>query len=340
MTTTGAKARVRVKEVDVLRGLAALTVVLSHYFPHWKRYLGDVWVIVPGELGYYAVKLFFVISGLVIFMTLDRCNSVREFGVLRFSRLYPAYWTTLVLATLVGTVFAGRSLWAGGFVVNTTMFQEFIGYPNLDNVYWSLTVELAFYLNVAWLYALGVHKNVLSCTSVWLALSALWAVTVFDPNSDDRDWFALLFALDYAPYFVIGILFYRAHDKGWRAPEFSILAAALVVEFMIASWEGLFVAIVSTSLVYAALAGHLKFINGRVTLWLGAISYSLYLGHRNIGYDLLPWLHDHGLGPVPAIAVTTLIVIGLASAVTFWVERPSSRFIRSRMIKRQRPAPT
>lgn len=321
--------RMRFEGVDVLRGLAAVTVMFSHYIPFWESYLGDIWLIVPGAYGYYAVNLFFIISGIVIFMTLDRCNSVAEFAVLRFSRLYPAYWATLGLATLVGVAVFGRAFWAGGFIVNVTMFQEFFGYANLDNVYWSLTVELAFYLNVAWLFAFGFHRRILTCVATWLCLSGLWALTVLDPGRDDRDLLALLFALDYAPFFAIGILFYNGRGRRWRAIEFGLLAVALVIEYMIASWEGLAVAVVSTTLVFAAISGKLKFITCRFTLWLGTISYSLYLVHRNIAYNVLPWLHDHGLGPVIGIALTTLLVVGLAAGVTFWIERPASQLIRS-----------
>lgn len=323
--------RVRFEQVDVLRGFAALTVVFSHYIPFWERYLGNIWVLVPNSFGSHAVKLFFIISGLVIFMTLDKCRSVFEFAVLRFSRLYPAYWTSLGLSTFIGVVIFGDNFWPGGLVANITMFQEFIGSKNFDEVYWSLTVELAFYLNVAWLFALGFHKRPLTCITAWLCLSAIWAVTLHVPGSDVRGWLAIFLALDYAAYFSIGILFYNTRGRQWTPAEFTILIAALVTEYLVASWEGLAVAVVSTTLVYAALSGYLKILTNRFTLWLGAISYSLYLIHRNIGYKLLPWFHDLGLDVFAAISVTTLLILGLAAAITFWVERPASRLIRSKM---------
>lgn len=329
--------QIRFQQIDVLRGLAALTVVFSHIIPYWNRYLGDVWVIVPGAFGYYAVNLFFIISGMVIFMTLDKCNSVAEFALLRFSRLYPAYWTTLLLSTLIGVVIFGNAFWLGGFVVNGTMFQEFLGYGNLDNVYWSLTVELAFYLNAAWLFALGFHKKILTVVSVWLCLSGVWAITDVDHGGTVRDWISLLMALEYAPYFVIGILFYHGRGRRWRLSEFGLLAASLAVEYLIASWEGLAVAVASSLLVLAATLGLLRVFTCRFTLWLGTISYSLYLIHRNIAYNMLPWLHGHGLGPVTGLTITTLVVVGLAAGVTYWVERPASRMIRARLKNRSRP---
>ena len=319
----------RLEGIDVLRGLAALTVVFSHYIPYWHRYLDDIVVLVPGSMGYHAVELFFVISGMVIFMTLEKCKTAADFAWLRFSRLFPTYWTTLGIATFVTVVIFGQSFWLGGFIVNTTMFQEFLGYPNLDNVYWSLTVELAFYLNVAWVFALGLHKKINACLVVWLSLSAIWALTLFDPGRDDRDWLSVLFAFDYAPFFAFGILFYKARGRRWTSADVGLLVMTLVVQFLIASWQGVTALAISAMLVFAGLSGYLRFLTNKLTLWLGAISYSLYLIHRNIAYNILPWLHEQGFGPIAGIAVTVIGMLGLAAAVTFLVERPASRRMRS-----------
>ena len=77
---------VRLDEIDVLRGLAALAVVVFHYSGHSQRYFADF----PFHLEYgkYGVQLFFVISGFFIFQTIEKCRNVQEFLLLRFSRLY------------------------------------------------------------------------------------------------------------------------------------------------------------------------------------------------------------------------------------------------------------
>ena len=149
-------APARLKEIDVLRGLAAIWVVLSHYQPHWALYLGPTFVLVPNLAGRYAVLLFFVISGFVIFMTLDRCKTVLDFAVLRFSRLYPAYWAALGISTVISIVLFGSTLWPGGVLTNATMFQEFFGFPNTDVVFWSLTVRFS----ICW-------SSAISSSSTW-----------------------------------------------------------------------------------------------------------------------------------------------------------------------------
>src|SRR5262250_3203475 len=75
----------RLEELDVLRGLAALAVVVFHYSGHATRYFTGF----PFHftVGLHGVELFFVISGFVIFMTLERTARLRDFAVSRFSRL-------------------------------------------------------------------------------------------------------------------------------------------------------------------------------------------------------------------------------------------------------------
>jgi peptidoglycan/LPS O-acetylase OafA/YrhL len=319
----------RYVEVDVLRGLAALWVVLSHYLPHWNRFLGTAPIIVPHEWGGFAVKLFFAISGFVIFMTLDRCRSVADFVVLRFSRLFPVYWTTIALATAVSILVFGRTFWPGGLLVNATMLQDFVGFPRLDHVYWSLTVELAFYVIAGSLFALGLHRRTLRFVAAWLVGAIIWVLNVQPIDFEHRHWLALLLALDYSPYFGLGIVFFDATKHGWSAAKAGVIVLAMVTEFLIAGWVGLCVAAIVAVLFVLAIRGNLRFLVSKLTLWLGAISYALYLIHRNLGYESLDWLHKHHVGPAVAVSLTTFGALAIATLVTYGVEKPALLHIRS-----------
>jgi len=280
-------------------------------------------------LGAYAVHLFFVIAGFVIFMTLDRCRTLTDFAVMRFSRLYPAYWVALALNTVVAIGFFGDSFWPGGLVTNATMFQEFLGVRNFDHVFWSLTVEMAFYVNVAWLFALGLHRSPKRVVTVWLLAACIWALAIKQPQADHRQWLAMLFALDYAPFFSIGIVFFDAMNWGWSRQRAGIFAFALVTQWLLGGWVGLLVATMISAIVWLALSGRLRFLVSRVTLWLGAISYALYLCHRNLGYHALNWLHAQHIDGVTAGSVTIAGALMLATLVTYGIERPALRLIRA-----------
>src|ERR1700731_494633 len=138
----------RFQELDVLRGLAALGVVLFHYLTRYDQMYtprGDVPFGFP--IGASGVDLFFVISGFVIFMTLGRCASVSDFLISRFSRLYPAYWAAALLTWSVGTVWPlpKQGYTINQLFINLTMAQGFINIEPIDGVYWSLNVEFCFY---------------------------------------------------------------------------------------------------------------------------------------------------------------------------------------------------
>lgn len=337
---THGKPESRFLEIDVLRGLAALTVVFSHFFPFWNRYAAPIPVLVPNVAGYWAVKLFFVISGFVIFFTLERCRTVLDFVALRFSRLYPAYWASLAAVTAVSVLLVGNSFWLGGFAANITMFQQFFGFPHFDNVYWSLSVELAFYVNVAILFGLGVLRRPHWVLAAWLALAAVWAIGFHDFGNvtaaarelvatDQRDWPALLFAFDYSPYFVAGIVFYLAATQAWTPRLAVLLVFALAVECVLAGFEGAVVYLACIALFGLAVSGRLRFLVGSATLWLGAISYSLYLVHRNLGFFLLAWLRDLGINAFVAIGFAAALCLLIATAFAFAIEHPASRRIRS-----------
>lgn len=327
-----ARANHRLLEIDVLRGFAALWVVLTHYVPHWNKHLEPVFVPIPNSFGIYAVQLFFVISGFVIFMTLDRCRSVSEFAVLRFSRLYPTYWAALLLSTFISVTFFAERLWVGGTLANLTMFQEFLRFPHLDVVYWSLSLELAFYVNAAWLFALGWHRHVRWIVAVWLITACIWAITqpaIAPAQEPVRGWLPLLFALDFAPYFAIGMIFFDAAKRGWSPPRIGLIVLAVFSEFLIHGWSGFAVVSVILALFFAATHGYLQLLVWKPTLWLGAISYSLYLIHRNLGYEILDWLHAHRVSVELAVPIAIFCVLLLASLLTYAVERPALALIRS-----------
>ena len=210
-----------------------------------------------------------------------------------------------------------------------TMLQEFLGFPRLDTVYWSLTVELAFYVIAGMLFALGLHKHRLAFVATWLACSALWMSTAPDISREHPSWIALLLALDFSPYFGIGIVFFDVSKRGWSFSCLGLLIFALATEYLIAGWEGLCVALVATALFASAMRGHLKFLVTAPTIWLGTISYSLYLIHRNLGYAVLDWFHEQGVSAGIALPITIIGALGLATLITYSVEKPALRHIRA-----------
>src|SRR5690606_1085154 len=108
--TTTTKTTQRYLELDALRGIATLMVVLIHYTLRWSAYYT---ILKQSTTG---VDLFFIISGFVIFMSLNYISGSREFIVNRLARLYPTYWAAVTFTFLLMvavTVFYGQELNTG-----------------------------------------------------------------------------------------------------------------------------------------------------------------------------------------------------------------------------------
>lgn len=76
--------------------------------------------------------------------------------------------------------------------------------------------------------------------------------------------------------------------------------------------------------------GKLSWLANPVFIWLGAISYTLYLVHQNIGYLILNQLK--GLGSPVAIILTTILVLILSHLVNTFLEKPFSRWFKAKLL--------
>ncbi|RYY15478.1 MAG: acyltransferase, partial [Cytophagaceae bacterium] len=207
---------IRYGEIDLLRFVAALSVVLFHFTfrgfhadhlsPVAYPALGAVF-----KYGYLGVNLFFIISGYVVLLSAQG-KTLGQFFTSRVMRLYPAYWVactfTFVMARLFGPA-AGSVGWSPildapvrRYLFNMTMLQRFFGVDNLDGVYWTLSIELVFYFLVALLISCRWFKQLTLVLAGWLAYCA------FMGPVDNGSPFAFLLFPRVAPFFIAGMAFY------------------------------------------------------------------------------------------------------------------------------------
>ena len=316
----------RFRELDVLRGVAALAVVFFHYTRHGSRYFQDY----PFDfwIGKYGVHLFFAISGFVIFYTLERSRTVGDFWFSRFSRLYPTYWTALGILAVWFVIAQPQQFWWKGFAVNATMLQKFVGFPDVDDVYWTLGIELAFYGLMTVVFALGQMRHIVIVACVWLIASGIWGAIHHYTGPDERSIATTWLILAYTPYFMAGIMFYLIHSRGFRYGYAGVIGLALVVATIIYGVTIGCITLGIFALAAAAVGGWLRFFVNPVTLWLGAISYPLYLVHRLPGYALLDWLNERHVGHWLALAIAVLCALLGGTLLSWLVERPAMRGLR------------
>lgn len=148
-----------------------------------------------------------MISGFVIFWTLNRIEHPLDFVISRFSRLFPAYWCSVILTFSVVFIYGlpGRMLSINDATLNFSMIQEYLLIPHVDGVYWALTVELTFYCWCFLLYVKSFLNKVEVIFSVVIITSVLHSLEVVHIHPMIYD----LFIMKYLPFFMIGICTYK-----------------------------------------------------------------------------------------------------------------------------------
>jgi peptidoglycan/LPS O-acetylase OafA/YrhL len=322
-------------EVDSLRGMAAMSVVLFHYTTRLRELFpetGSAGFSVPS--GHYGVNLFFVISGFVIFMTLDRTARARDFWLSRLSRLFPAYWVAIAVTFTICHVLGlpGKLVSLNTAVANMAMLHGLFGVAHVDGVYWTLEVEMLFYCGMFLLYRLRCmdHAHWVICAFMLLRI----AHGVAQQNwGMGLPWLVYrLLILQYLPWFGLGIaVFLLANRKetAARRGAATMSAIAIATLWICESATVAVLGVVFASLVYLAARSQLTFLRFGPLVWLGAISFPLYLLHENIGWAIQLRLVSLHLPMEIALPVALSTSLLLADLCARWVERPAMRWARS-----------
>jgi peptidoglycan/LPS O-acetylase OafA/YrhL len=335
-TGIGAPGRGRLAALDGLRCVAALMVVMYHYVGRdqaWDAAPSEVFpaLYLPASYGWLGVQLFFLISGFVICMS-AMGRGVADFFTARVVRLFPAYWVAVLATTAVVAVWPAvrHARSPSNVLLNLTMLQEPLGIAHVDGVYWTLWVELRFYLLFAIVVWLGAtYRRVVAFCALWTAASVI-------AMAADSDLLRAVVMPQYAPYFIAGIAFFLIHRYGQNLLLWGIVGMSWLLgqHYLIASHHqaekvlGRHLPTVPTVLLvtafYALVAAvALGWLRGR-SAWLGVagvITYPLYLLHEYIGWTVIDAL-QHTVSPGVLVVGLTVAMMAAAWLVHRLVERP------------------
>lgn len=332
----------RLSALDGLRGLAALGVVAYHYVDR------------PAYYGLLGVELFFVISGFVILMTLERVKSLTEFVIGRAARLYPAYWLSIGVAGLflwVTDQTTGRTI-----LINATMLQAFLYAPNIVSPYWSLAYELVFYATMAVIFKISQLQNIDAISIAWLTLMILLRGAILLSGHGwgfYNDWMVQsLLMPQFGHLFIAGMMLYRIRTG--RATKSTCVALILAVFYSLfgrPDWAHIsptlyfLVNAVFITAVWAASSDRASLLATPLLVGVGVCSYSLYLLHVPVKLVLSHLFGQLSGQPWFVIAVLFPAAIGTAVVSRRYIEQPVQLWARklitpARMVDERRPSIT
>ncbi|QJU56733.1 acyltransferase [Sphingomonas sp. AP4-R1] len=348
------KGQERIGYLDGLRGVAILLTAAWHFLgPIYQMHLpyGRAFEWWPGvRYGWAGVNLFFLISGYVIFITLERCTGFVDFILRRWLRLFPA----MLVASLI--LYAARipmgdampggyaqpgDLLPGLMLINPVYIRTMgVMAHSLDGAFWSLYVEAAFYIVIGLaFFRIGWARSV-ALLLVLYALSLIVPVLVhrYHLHWALRPTFFLYHAgFQNFGWFASGALFLKARqnsDRGlfWMALAIGLCSATTTV--LPGGMERSSRAALFAGILFFAAVQQWRWLQDLLAakglLWLGFVSYPFYLLHSAIGVGLIAEIAPLMSG-VPVILVPLLVLglmIGLAWIIAARIEPPLVRLLR------------
>ncbi|MFZ6680368.1 acyltransferase family protein [Undibacterium sp. Tian12W] len=365
ITSNNAAASERFLYIDFLRGLAAMLVIYQHTI--------EVAAKVPPELilnlaesaianfftkqigiGEIGVCIFLMVSGFVVPFSLSTYHvaPVKTFVIHRFFRLYPAYWLSAILGLVFvywrfGVSQGGKELDWTVFAINLTMFQAFFDVENIIGSYWTLSLELFFYLSCIYLFSFSKLNSLKSILLIMLLVMLL--PRLVHRMADVSAYTANVLAyLRYTGYMFFGLLYRewlldKNSTKAAKALLVLLLTYFQFVEREILTLDAIYLKTPVTQLIaiviFVLMTSVLR-VNVKLGNFLGKISYSMYLFHPVIFYPLYTyfWLilsPEWQAHPHLFFVLASLLTIPFSYCSYRWLEQPSIAFGKKFTLRRQ-----
>lgn len=326
----------RLVELDCLRGISAILIMLFHYTTRYEQLFGfKESNIISFSYGKYGVQFFLMTSGFVMMYSYKNRFNIKDFLLKKFFRLYPAYIVSITLIFIILTIYplAGRSVGFKEYLINITMLQGFFDVAYVDGAHWYLNIEIIFAIwSCIFLYIISKSNKEIVIKILWSWIIILILFKVFSVHIPFKRIINALLLIDYSPFIISGMIFYYLKEKV-NGEKYLLLIICLLLIILRGDYKlalaTIFLFIIFNLLIY----NKLNFKYNKILIFIGEISYPLYLIHQNIGYVIINFLQSKGFNYIFSIIISCGISIIISFIISYVIEKPILNIYRSKKCK-------
>lgn len=333
--------------LNIVRCMAAYMILFCHIgqYNHFT---------ITGEMR-KGVQLFFIMSGFLIFGSIESTHSTKKFYLKRIARIVPIYWITLLinyLTQLLWCIFVdgntlSETILDGPCGIRYLRYFTFLhmvipsdnyGYWNNAYAVWTMSSFFVFYV-IAPLMFRWINSFIKSVI-VMLAALGIRPITIrvvyrlclyFLPEKEEVQWFANNTPLNTLYCFCVGIAIYWATKESKQ----TLLGMLLVLIFIMGktNWFAYEMILGVFVLITVSCPIKLNILSKYINL-MAESSFSLYLIHpaclKMVNYGLNMLGLSEGV-----LCCTVLTIFAISAGILYWyfVERPASRWTKNLLEK-------
>ncbi|KEY18779.1 acyltransferase family protein [Kaistella antarctica] len=354
----------RITILDGFRVIAIIVVLLFHFYTFFQddKYLYNFGFTNLFSFGKLGVEFFFIISGFVISLTLTKCSNFVEFLKKRFLRLIPAMLVCSIITFAIMRTFDSNLLFAKShsfsnlLLSNTFISPELINnifqtkYNYIDGAYWSLWVEINFYIVIGIVYFCNKNKLLQNFSIVSLLLTLIYFLFTSKLGGDiispiigeslfvaGKNIIKLLNLVAYSNWFLLGIILYNLYHKKLLRYYiyFTIVFVLQIILIQNTVQNILFlVFIYSLLMLFIYKPNKIRFLGNTFISKLGVVSYSVYLIHGHIGVLVInkfSWILGNYNWIIGVVLIGLFFLFGIFSYK--FLEKPISTILKKIMFR-------
>ena len=364
----------------MLRGVASLLVLFFHYFfIFWMKnktlILAFPYIINKNyqfnnnfvnklesygmDLGALGVAIFFLISGFVIALTLEKFNNV-NFIITRFFRIFPTYiigFSFTFISIFVYCKFFHQTFpyTINNYFIQISLLRDWFWVPSIDGVSWTLETELKFYIIILLISCLGKlnkPKCILSVSFTLCLINILannwYGFFLLNNTRIYQFLYIITFSSPLLIFMFIGVIFYNYMKKYLSFRDFCFSMLCSFSFFFVSVYFGpdknqqikfffnYTIALIVFTVVFY-LKEKIKF--NKLLNFFGNISYPLYVIHGLNGYLIMSFLYHFGVNQIFCTFIAMCLSVLFAYLLHILIEIPTNIFGKEivKRIKKLRP---
>lgn len=362
ITTGKLPPQIKLPSLTGSRFWAALLVFLFHsslpsdLAPFSDPTIQHIFTVIVGKAGWLGVSYFFILSGFIMVWSARDNDTVGDFYLRRFAKIYPTHCLTWAIAFIIGAMSIYQyKLWSSNLLLLNTWVDDvhyfFVG----NRPSWSLCIEAMFYLSFPFLFRvmktipekfdlpgliIVTAASLLVQTYIYLWVEPDKMMGAF-PISQQHFWVSYIFPPSRIFEFLAGMFAARLLMNGrmlvlTKTASFTLLAATYIGSMYIPYQFSMSVVfIIPVCLLIVSIAGDdLKYrntlLNSKTSVWLGEISYSFYMVHFLVLFYFLNLTAGRKFSlpeGIALIAVALVLSVSFASFLYKYFEVPVMKLI-------------